>query len=89
MCERVFSSACRRPVASLGQMTDKKEGCGPSARLQCVNEHPLHVDSDNKAVSFMQQVSSAAIIREAGHTHICTHTSAAGQGQWAGRSTAA
>ena len=68
----LFSSACRCLVTSVGRGDPhKKKKRGSRAVRQVVRREwtLLHVDPDNKAVSVMQQVSSAVIIREAGHTH--------------------
>ena len=68
----LFSSACRCLVTSVGRGDPhKKKKRGSRAVRQVVRREwtLLHVDPDNKAVSVVQQVSSAVIIREAGHTH--------------------
>ena len=68
----LFSSACRCLVTSVGRGDPhKKKKRGSRAVRQVARREwtLLHVDPDNKAVSVMQQVSSAVIIREAGHTH--------------------
>ena len=49
--------------------TKKKRGSQAVRQVARREWTLLHVDPDNKAVSVMQQVSSAVIIREAGHTH--------------------
>lgn len=84
MCVCVWMRACRRVFIGIscyvsGRMAHEKRSAGRLPACEWAWMSRAHnKDSDNKAVSFVQQVSSAVIISRAGHTH--THTQ--GQGHW-------
>lgn len=79
VCECVRAGVLSRPlrVMPVDRPPPQKEVCGTFASLRSMNEQSSlpNVDSDNKAVSFIQQVSSVVIIGARGSlTHPHSHT---------------